>query len=456
MVLTINNSTSSSQSVTACNSYTWSVNNQTYTTSGTYISTSSNTAGCLDTKTLVLTINNISSVATPAQGGGTVCSGSGSGTLSLAVGYIGSIQWMYSIDGGINYLPAPNNSTSAIGLSFSTSSVNSTGSTYIVTNISSSVKFLARVTNGPCSSAYSNVLTFFIGTQAIAGTITASTTDSLCPGTGTLLTLSDNIGTVTWQKTLYPVVSSSIWTLLAGVGTTTTTGNLTVSTVFRASVTIGSCSQMVYTTYAVLIKSKPVSKTITASASTPSGSAKAPLCTSFTSKVLTIGAGSSGSIQWQRFVSAVSLTTTQLNSVAWSNITNATGISYNINSPQIGFNYFRARFSDGCGTVVYNAAVVVVFKTCVTKLDISSLPSVFEVIVVPNPSTYNFNLSVNSSSEERVNISVYDITGRLIDKADINPRAVSNLQLGEGYPSGVFTVIVSQQDYGKTIRIVKK
>ena len=57
LVLTINNSTSSSQTVSACETYTWTVNEQTYTTSGTYTSTSTNEAGCTDTKTLVLTIN---------------------------------------------------------------------------------------------------------------------------------------------------------------------------------------------------------------------------------------------------------------------------------------------------------------------------------------------------------------------------------------------------------------
>ena len=62
--MTIKQSTASSQSVTACDSYTWTVNGTTYTASGTYISTSTNAAGCPDTKTLVLTINPCESVVT--------------------------------------------------------------------------------------------------------------------------------------------------------------------------------------------------------------------------------------------------------------------------------------------------------------------------------------------------------------------------------------------------------
>lgn len=54
--LTINKSTYTSTSITACNSFTWSANSTTYTTSGTYIRTYSNTAGCSSADTLKLTI----------------------------------------------------------------------------------------------------------------------------------------------------------------------------------------------------------------------------------------------------------------------------------------------------------------------------------------------------------------------------------------------------------------
>ncbi|MES2411846.1 MAG: YDG domain-containing protein, partial [Bacteroidota bacterium] len=58
LALTINPATSSSESVTACDTYTWSVNGQTYTNGGTYTAVGTNAAGCTDTKTLVLTLNN--------------------------------------------------------------------------------------------------------------------------------------------------------------------------------------------------------------------------------------------------------------------------------------------------------------------------------------------------------------------------------------------------------------
>ena len=54
--LTINNATTSSTDVTACDSYDW--NGTTYTASGVYTFLATNAAGCDSTATLNLTINN--------------------------------------------------------------------------------------------------------------------------------------------------------------------------------------------------------------------------------------------------------------------------------------------------------------------------------------------------------------------------------------------------------------
>ena len=64
LVLTINNSTSNSTTITDCDSYTWSVNGTAYITSGTYTDISTNSSGCTHTETLVLTINNSTSNST--------------------------------------------------------------------------------------------------------------------------------------------------------------------------------------------------------------------------------------------------------------------------------------------------------------------------------------------------------------------------------------------------------
>ena len=55
--LTINTSNSGSASITACDSYTWSANGTTYTSSGSFTEVLSNAEGCDSTATLNLTIN---------------------------------------------------------------------------------------------------------------------------------------------------------------------------------------------------------------------------------------------------------------------------------------------------------------------------------------------------------------------------------------------------------------
>lgn len=55
--LTINNSTTNTTTIAACDSYTWSVNNNAYTQSGTYTYLSTNAFGCTNTEILILTIN---------------------------------------------------------------------------------------------------------------------------------------------------------------------------------------------------------------------------------------------------------------------------------------------------------------------------------------------------------------------------------------------------------------
>ena len=60
--LTINNATSSTTDVTACDSYDW--NGTTYTASGSYTFTTTNASGCDSTATLNLTINNATSSTT--------------------------------------------------------------------------------------------------------------------------------------------------------------------------------------------------------------------------------------------------------------------------------------------------------------------------------------------------------------------------------------------------------
>jgi hypothetical protein len=96
--LTLLNSSSANEIVTACDSFTWPINNQTYTTSGQYIDTIPNVAGCdsiitLDLTiipSLPLTISNYFSLPSDA----TTCVG------ELAVSVSGNADFELNVDNG--------------------------------------------------------------------------------------------------------------------------------------------------------------------------------------------------------------------------------------------------------------------------------------------------------------------------------------------------------------------
>ena len=91
LVLTINLSNNSSVSQTACNSYLWSANNQTYTISGTYLDITTNgITTCADTATLVLTINASPSITASANPSTISVGGSSTLSASGATSYV----WM--------------------------------------------------------------------------------------------------------------------------------------------------------------------------------------------------------------------------------------------------------------------------------------------------------------------------------------------------------------------------
>lgn len=60
--LTVNQPTTESISETACGSYTWPANGNTYTDSGSYSVITTNTAGCTHTTTLNLTVNEVATI----------------------------------------------------------------------------------------------------------------------------------------------------------------------------------------------------------------------------------------------------------------------------------------------------------------------------------------------------------------------------------------------------------
>ena len=574
------------------------------------------------------------SVGGTVKGGGTVCS-LGGGTLSLT-GYVGKIQWQYSTDGGATYVNAPS-ATVGTSSNFTTTSATSIAATYVVANVSSNTLFRALVTSGVCSSSASNSVEFVLGTQAVAGTISAQAS-TICAASGTTLTLSGNLGSIVWQKSTNWTAATPTWSAVStSVTPTLNTGALSATTAFRAKVTIGLCSTVytdvtvitvsptakggtvavnvagtdvcsgsskamkvtgnvgtiqwqmsttsatagfvdvagatttpytftnitqptwfrvvatsgvctttsasnaigitVSTTPAVAGTISGVNSVCTATGSTlsldgstgsivwqkavapftswatvtgattsslatgnltattayrailTSGTCKAmtdaytvtvspaarataisgnalvktlatAICTSTTAP-LTLATGSIGTIEWQYYFagsSATSVTNTSV--VTWTPIVGATSAVYNASSNQAGNVWFRIKFTSGpCSLNAFSTPVNVWFKNCsIAKIETQNqlVKTTFAVVAYPNPYSENFNLSLTTSSEDKVGVMVYDMTGKLIEQHEVRLSEVSALHVGDRYPSGVYNVIVTQGQEYKTLRVVKR
>ena len=80
----------------------------------------------------------------------------------------------------------------------------------------------------------------------------------------------------------------------------------------------------------------------------------------------------------------------------------------------------------------------------------------FKATAYPNPFANNFVIDVKSTSTSIVNLKVYDMVGRLVEQRSVSVTELENSPIGERYPSGVYNVVVAQDDEVKTVRVVKR
>lgn len=73
----------------------------------------------------------------------------------------------------------------------------------------------------------------------------------------------------------------------------------------------------------------------------------------------------------------------------------------------------------------------------------------------PNPFRETFALNFTTESEEMVNIVVYDMTGKLVDKRTVSANELPTLQIGDNFAAGVYNLILTQGETIKTLRVVK-
>lgn len=78
----------------------------------------------------------------------------------------------------------------------------------------------------------------------------------------------------------------------------------------------------------------------------------------------------------------------------------------------------------------------------------------FTTNIWPNPGINNFNLDVQTSSNENITLSIFDINGRLISTIESNNK--QTIQFGENLKTGIYLVFVRQGENFNATKIIKQ
>jgi hypothetical protein len=80
-------------------------------------------------------------------------------------------------------------------------------------------------------------------------------------------------------------------------------------------------------------------------------------------------------------------------------------------------------------------------------------PDQLGLTAYPNPSYHAFTIKISANKPEKVEITVRDIRGRIMEKRIVAPN--SNLQIGGSYRPGLYLVEARQGFDKKTVKIIK-
>lgn len=94
--------------------------------------------------------------------------------------------------------------------------------------------------------------------------------------------------------------------------------------------------------------------------------------------------------------------------------------------------------------------------TTLLKQNFADSSNLFSVIAYPNPFSSTFQCNVSTNSADSIAIKIYDNSGKLIEMCQLEANEVVNQNFGSQYASGIYTVVVTQENYSKTLRVIKK
>lgn len=317
---------------------------------------------CPDAYSNIIAINiNSPSIAGEISSSNPIICEGNTANLTLS-SFNGNIQWQQSINGIDNW------SDLNTGTGYNSYQ-------YTSNQLSSSVYFRTKVTNGSCASTYSNPFLISVDMMPVAGSI-SPINQSLCYGNNTSITLTNSFGNIQWQES----TDGNNWSDINGTngsGMNSTIYNTPVlynNKFYRTKVSNGTCPIVNSSVSTINITPLPNGGTATVGNNNfCSGGSSSINLTNY-----------SGNIQWQQ----------STDSILWNNVTSGNGTttaSYTTSS-LIQTTYFRAQLTSGSCTNYSNVVKINVYPLAVAgTISVSGSP-----MCAGNSATLTLNNSTGS------------------------------------------------------------
>lgn len=226
---------------------------------------------------------NISAFSTPAvitvdaPSSGTVssnvavCSGSNGGSLSLSGTFTGVNSWDSSIDGGMNWDPIANITT-----------------TQIYSNLTASTMYRASVTNGTCPAAYAAISTITVNPLTTGGSVAGTTTVCAGSNNGTLILTGNTGNIIRWQSS---DDGGASWSNITNTSAIYNFSNLSATMQYRAVVQSGNC---------LIENSLPVTITVSPPSAGGTISSEATVCSGTNNGTLILKGYTGNILRWEK------------------------------------------------------------------------------------------------------------------------------------------------------------
>jgi hypothetical protein len=261
--------------------------------------------------------------------------------------------------------------------------------------------------------------------------------------------LSGHTGNVVrWE---FSTNNGSSWNTISNTGITESWSNLSQTRKYRALVQSGTCPAVYSSVATITVNSNAIGGTLNGSTTH---------CINVNQGVLSLTGNSGSIIRWERSTD---------NGITWRIIRVAgiiyTGTSFNYSNLSVTTRY--RVLVGGCTNAYSSIATVTIGCNNLSSSTISTTPFVdphgvtgttvqtvtLDATVMPNPSTSYFTLKVASSSNDKVEVRVFDLAGNNLEKLTGLPG--ESIRFGDKLKQGLYIVKISQGSNQKTLRVIK-